>query len=246
MKSETTKLPIKDPKKKDKKLTSKAPLHKGHRERLRQHILQSACDTVSESDLLEYLLFAAHPRIDVKPLARSLLEECGSLKRVFAAEQDVLRDISGVNDAVLALIKAIHESMKTILREDLKVKTTLKSWKSVVDYLRLSIGYNPSETVRVLFLNKKYHLIREYVQAVGAVDYTPICIREIIKRCLACGASAIIVAHNHPSGNPLPSHEDLTITERLRKICSKVDVQLIDHFIVTPQDHFSFVVNGLL
>ncbi|WP_448605872.1 RadC family protein [Neorickettsia risticii] len=221
-------------------------LRKGHRLRLRQRIIQSAGGTISELELLEYLLFGTHPRIDVKPLAKSLLKEFGDFKKLFAADHDDLKSVSGVNDAVVALIKTVRESMKAILRKDLTSRTTLKSWKSVVDYLRLSIGNNPVETIRVLFLNKKYTLIREYVQELGATDHTPLCMREIIKKCLTCGASAMVIAHNHPSGNPLPSQEDLLLTGKLKKICQKVDVQLVDHFIVTPHDHFSFVVNGLL
>ncbi|ABD45823.1 JAB domain-containing protein [Neorickettsia sennetsu] len=221
-------------------------LHKGHRLRLRQRIIQDTAGTISELELLEYLLFGTHPRIDIKPLAKSLLKEFGDFKKLFAADPDDLRSVNGVSDAVVALIRTVRESMKAILRKDLTSRTTLKSWKSVVDYLRLSIGNKPVETIRVLFLNKKYTLIREYVQELGAADHTPLCMREIIKKCLTCGASAMVIAHNHPSGNPLPSQEDLLITGKLKKICQKVDVQLVDHFIVTPHDHFSFVVNGLL
>ncbi|ACT69217.1 DNA repair protein RadC [Neorickettsia risticii str. Illinois] len=129
-------------------------LRKGHRLRLRQRIIQSAGGTISELELLEYLLFGTHPRIDVKPLAKSLLKEFGDFKKLFAADHDDLKSVSGVNDAVVALIKTVRESMKAILRKDLTSRTTLKSWKSVVDYLRLSIGNNPVETIRSFFLTR--------------------------------------------------------------------------------------------
>ncbi|AHX11175.1 radC-like JAB domain protein [Neorickettsia helminthoeca str. Oregon] len=157
-----------------------------------------------------------------------------------------MKSVRSVNDAVVAIIKIVHESMQAILREDLETQPVLKSWKSVVDYLRISIGNRPIEAICVLLLNKKYTLIKEYIQDFGAVDHTMICTREIIKRCLSCGASAIVLTHNHPSGNPLPSEPDLVIIRQLQKICQKVDIQLIDHFIITPDEHFSFVVNGLL
>lgn len=232
--------------KKSSRFTTCKHIGYGHRERLRKKLIVSKSGTFPDYEILEVLLFSAKPRSDVKPLAKRLISGLGGFHKVFNANEDDLRQINGVNNAVIATIKAAKEAMQLILKADFQKKPVLNNWKSVLDYLRVSIGSENTEKFRILFLNKRYVLMEDYLQDIGTVDQTPLYIKEIIKKALLLGASAIIISHNHPSGNCKPSDVDLKATQKLHKACINVGIELVDHVIVTTSSHFSFASNGLL
>jgi DNA repair protein RadC len=220
--------------------------HIGHRERLRKKFIASKNGTFLDYEILEILLFGAKLRSDVKPLAKQLIAKLGGFHKVFSSDANELRQIKGVNDTLIAIIKAVKEALQIILKADFEKKPILNNWKSVLDYLKLSMGSDSTEKFRILFLSKTYVLIEDYLQDVGTIDQTPLYIREVIKKALSLGASAVIISHNHPSGSCKPSDADLKVTEKLQKACVNIGLELVDHLIITTNSHFSFASNGLL
>ena len=218
----------------------------GHRARLRERFISSKRGATQNYELLEILLFSAKLRGDVKPLAKSLIKSFGGFDRVFYASADELRAVDGVNDSAVAAIKAVYESIEKILHAGIEKKPVIGNWKKIVEYLRYSIGGASTENYRVLYLNKKNMLIANDLQDFGTVDQVPMYCREIIRRALFLKASALVVAHNHPSGDPQPSQADIEVTNQLDQACFSVSIKLIDHLILTKNDHFSFVQNNLL
>ncbi|GFZ78988.1 DNA repair protein RadC [Rickettsiales bacterium] len=218
----------------------------GHRARLRERFIASKCGATQDYELLEILLFSAKLRGDVKPLAKSLIKGFGGFDRVFYASADELRAVDGVNDSAVAAIKAVYESIEKILHAGIEKKPVIGNWKKIVEYLRYSIGGASTENYRVLYLNKKNMLIANDLQDFGTVDQVPMYCREIIRRALFLKASALVLAHNHPSGDPQPSQADIEVTNQLDQACFSVSIKLIDHLILTKNDHFSFIQNNLL
>lgn len=222
------------------------PHHVGHRSRLRERFLKGGASAVADYELLEMVLYAASPRMDTKPLAKKLLAHFGSFAKLAHATPLELAKIDGMGDAAVAAIKAIHASAERLLREEASQGPVIQSWTALLDYCRVSMGHKKIEEFRVLFLNHKHALIADEVQQTGTVNHAPVYPREVVKRALDLNASAIILAHNHPGGDPTPSKEDIEITKQIVAAALSLGLLIHDHLIIAGNKHYSFKSNGLL
>lgn len=222
------------------------PHHSGHRDRLRARFVKSGAGACEDYELLELLLFSAIPRRDVKPLAKALLKQFGSIAGVLAADMQDLAKVKGLSDNSAALVKLVHALTQRMLIEDVEQKPILSSWKKLLDYCHVAMAHEKREQFRVLFLNRKNQLIADEVQQVGTVDHAPVYPREIVKRALEHGATALILVHNHPSGDPSPSDSDIAMTEEIVRAARTLDVVVHDHLIIAKSGHASFKALGLL
>src|SRR6516164_8427967 len=201
-----------------------APHYAGHRMRLRERFLDAGAGALADYELIELVLFRAIPRRDCKPLAKSLLAKFGSFAEVISAARERLREVGGLSDAAIAELKARH---------------VLSSWSSVLDYCRTVMAYGEREEFRVLFLDKRNHLIADERQQVGTVDHTPVYPREVVKRALELSATAVILVHNHPSGDPTPSRADIQMTQAIVEVARPLGIAVHDHLIVGKDGHAS-------
>lgn len=222
------------------------PHYRGHRDRLRQRFLQAGPDSLADYELLELLLFAAIPRRDVKPLAKQLLEQFGSLGGVVAADAVQLERRAGLGSSSVAAVKVVAAIATRMLKEQVADKPVLSSWAQLIDYLTLAMKYEKAEQFRLLFLDRKNQLLADEVQQRGTVDHAPVYPREVVKRALELHASALIMVHNHPSGDPAPSKADVEITRQVSKALAAVNVVLHDHLIIGRKGHTSFKSMSLL
>lgn len=197
-------------------------------------------------EILEHILYSAYSRIDVKPVAKSLIENLGSLNKVFNADLEALQNIEGVNNAAISAIFCVKQAFVRSAREEIKDLPIINNWKKLLDYLKASIGSLNKENFRVIYMNKRYRLIAEDLQNFGTVDQTPIYVREIIRRALLIGSTSIVISHNHPSGDIQPSSSDMFLTRQLAEACKSIGIELIDHIIITFSSYFSFKENRLL
>lgn len=218
----------------------------GHRARLRERFLTGDDTSLPDYELLEILLFSAKPRGDVKPLAKSLLTKFGSLKGVLYASENELAKLDDVGEGAIACLKAVRIAAQRMLREEIKERPIIQSWTSLLDYCRSTMGEEKIEQFRILFLNHKNTLITDEVQQTGTVNHTPVYPREVVKRALELGASALILCHNHPSGDPTPSKPDIDMTNQIQTACAAVGIEIHDHLIITQSEHYSFKSHGLL
>jgi DNA repair protein RadC len=226
--------------------TRAATDHHGHRRRLRDRFL-SAPHSLPDYEFLELLLFQAIPRQDTKPLAKRLLAAFGNdLGRIANAGDAELKAVDGVGDAALAALRLIGEGARRLLRRQVMERPLLGSWNQLLDYLRVAQGENRTEQFRLLFLDAKNRLIADEVHQTGTIDETPVYPREVAKRALELGAAALIVVHNHPSGDPSPSKADIAITRDIAAALRALDIALHDHLIVGREKHASFRGLGLL
>lgn len=225
--------------------TAAQPHHAGHRDRLRARFL-AAPDTVADYELLELLLFAAIPRRDVKPLAKRLIAQFGSLGGVLNAEAAQLQRRAGISEGTVALLRAVAAGARRMLREEVASRPVVSSWQQLLDYLSVAMKYEKTEQFRLLFLDRKNALIADEVQQRGTVDHAPVYPREVAKRALELHASALLMVHNHPSGDPTPSPGDVAITRDVAKALKAVGVTLHDHLIIGRRDNASFKSLGLL
>lgn len=223
-----------------------APHHNGHRDRLRARFVKSGAGACEDYELLEMLLFAAIPRRDVKPLAKALLAQFGGVAGVLAADMHDLAKVKGLSENSATLIKVVHALTQRMLISDVEKKPILSSWKKLLDYCHVAMAHEKREQFRVLFLNRKNQLIADEVQQVGTVDHAPVYPREIVKRALELGATALILVHNHPSGDPSPSDSDIAMTEEIIRAARTLDVTVHDHLIIAKSGHVSFKAMGLL
>jgi len=214
--------------------------HAGHRERLRARFLSAGADALADYELLEMILFAAIPRKDTKPLAKTLIARFGTFADVLQAPETQLREVEGVSDGVVAQMKLIRASALRMMRQQVMHKPVLSTWNAVLDYCRVSMGFECKEHFRILFLDKKNNLIADEVQQSGTVDHTPVYVREVVKRALELSASALILVHNHPSGDPTPSRADIDMTLLIVAAAKPLGVTVHDHIIVGRQGHASF------
>jgi DNA repair protein RadC len=220
--------------------------HLGHRARLRQRFLAAGAEALADYELLELLLFAARPRGDVKPLARRLIARFGSFAEAVSAPAEALAAVDGMGEASIVALKAVPAAAARLLGSTMIDRPVLSSWSQLLDYCRVAMAHLPVEEVRVLFLDRKNRLIGDERQGRGTVDHTPLYPREVVKRALELGASALIVVHNHPSGDPTPSQADIAMTKRLAEASAALGLALHDHLIVARGGHTSFRAAGLL
>jgi DNA repair protein RadC len=215
------------------------PHYHGHRERLRERFRDAGPEALSDYELLEMALFTAQPRRDMKPLAKSLIKVFGSFAEVIHAPEARLREVKGIGDVSINLIKLIAAASGRIARAQVPQRILLSSWSSVIDYCRTTMAFADKEQFRLLFLDKRNQLIADEVQQVGTVDHTPVYPREVIKRALELSATAIILVHNHPSGDPTPSQADIQMTKAIVDIAGPLGISVHDHIIVGKNGHAS-------
>lgn len=218
----------------------------GHRARLRQRLLEGGSEALADYEVLEYLLFGAQARGDTKPLAKELLARFGSLPAVLDAEPGALRQIKGISDAGVGAIKIASLAARRMARGEVIQKPVLGSWQALLDYLSIDMAHLTVERVRVLYLDTRNRLIRDHLASEGTIDEASIHPREVIRRGLDIGASALILVHNHPSGNPEPSRADIQITNRIAEAGRLLGITVHDHVIVGREGHVSLRSKGLI
>jgi DNA repair protein RadC len=214
------------------------PHYHGHRDRLRQRFYSAGPDALSDYELLEMALFAAIPRRDTKPLAKALLKTFGSFAEVIHAPEARLRE-AGLKDGAVNQLKLIAAAASRIAKGEIKRNVALSSWNEVIDYCRSSMAFADKEQFRLLFLDKRNQLISDEVQQIGTIDHTPVYPREVIKRALELSATALILVHNHPSGDPAPSQADIQMTKQIIDIAAPLGIAVHDHIIVGKNGHAS-------
>lgn len=211
----------------------------GHRSRIRSRFRNGGSDAVPDYELLEMILFRVFPRGDTKPIAKRLIARFGSFAEVIAAAPERLKEVEGVGERAVDELKLVKAAAERMTRGAIKTKTTLSSWSSVIDYLRLAQAFDDREQFRILFLDKKNNLIADEVQGKGTVDHTPVYVREVVKRALELSSTAIILVHNHPSGDPTPSRADIDMTKQIIDAARPLGVTVHDHVIVGRDGHAS-------
>lgn len=224
------------------------PHYLGHRDRLRARLREGGEDALPDYELLELILFAAIPRQDVKPLAKRMLDAYrGDIAELISAPRERLKEISGVGDAVIDQLKLVRAAAGRLARQKAKAnEVTLSSWRALVDYCMLQMARETNEQFRILFLDRKNKLIKDEVQNRGTVDHTPVYPREVVKRALELSASSIILAHNHPSGDPTPSSADIEMTKQIVDAAKILDITVHDHLIIGRTGHVSLRQLGLM
>jgi len=220
--------------------------HAGHRQRLRSRFLNAGGESMPDYELLEMVLFAAIPRGDVKPLAKRLLKRFGGFADTIAAPSETLSEIQGMGEAAVAALKVVEAAAQRLGQEAVMSQPVLSNWDRLIEYCRMRLGRAEREHFRVLFLNRKNVLIADEEQQRGTIDHTPVYPREVVKRALQLGASAIIMLHNHPSGDPEPSKGDIDMTREIKETAERLGIVLHDHVIVSKTGHRSFKSLGLL
>jgi len=215
------------------------PHYHGHRERLRARFREAGADAVSDYELLELVLFRAIPQRDVKPLAKELIAKFGSFAEVVAAPVTRLTEVKGLGDAAITELKVVQAAAGRLARGEVRKRTVLSSWGSVLDYCRTTMAFADKEQFRVIFLDKRNQLIADEVQQTGTVDHTPVYPREVVKRALELSATAIILVHNHPSGDPTPSRADIQMTQAIVEVAKPLGISVHDHIIVGKEGHAS-------
>ncbi|HYI63380.1 MAG TPA: DNA repair protein RadC [Allosphingosinicella sp.] len=218
----------------------------GHRARLRQRLFEGGPDALHDHELVEYLLGLAIPRRDTKPLAKKLLREFGGFGGLMAADAATIARVGEISDGAAAALKIAQASALRLLEKEIVARPILASWQALLDYLRADMAHEPIERVRVLFLNSKNLLIANETMWEGSVDESAVYIREIMRRALDLHATAIIVVHNHPSGDPSPSQQDIRLTRDLAEAGRHLKVTLHDHVIIGASGHSSLRALGLI
>jgi DNA repair protein RadC len=231
-----------------------APLAKGrlpsyiadHRKRLRQRFMTGGAAAVPDYELLELVLFRSIPRRDVKPLARALLDQFGDFNRVITALPERLGEVNGVGEAVIIDLKILEAAAHRLMRSKVMKQHVISSWNAILDYCHTTMAHRETEQFRVLYLDRKNTLIADEEQARGTVDHVPVYPREVAKRALELNASALILVHNHPSGDPTPSPSDIDMTTRVQDACLALGLTLHDHLIIGKSRELSFRSEGYL
>jgi DNA repair protein RadC len=218
----------------------------GHRDRLRTRFLKGGADAMPDYELLELTLFAALPRRDTKPLAKALLARFGSFAEVIAAPRARLMEIPGVGENVANHLKIVEAAAQRLGKTGVIGRAALSSWSALLDYCTAAMARSPNEEFRVLFLDRKNVLIADEVQTRGTVDHAPVYPREIVKRALELSASAMILVHNHPSGDPTPSRVDIAMTREIVTAAKTLGLAVHDHLVIGRAGHSSFKSVGLL
>lgn len=217
-----------------------------HRKRLRDRFLQGGADAVPDYEMLELVLFRAIPRQDVKPLARRLIEAFGDFNRVLSAPNDRLAEISGVGTAVICELRVVAAAAQRLARARVMDRPVMSGWDALLDYCHTAMAHRETEHFRVLYLDRKNTLIADEEQGRGTVDHVPVYPREVVKRALTLNASALILVHNHPSGDPTPSEADIAMTDQIMRAAGALGLVLHDHLVIGKSAEFSFRAEGLL
>ena len=215
------------------------PHFHGHRERLRERFREAGAEALSDYELLE-LVFRALLRRDVKPIAKDLIAKFGSFPEVISAPAARLAEVKGLGTAAITELKIVHASAMRLTRGQVRKRPVLSSWSSVIDYCRTTMAFAEKEQFRVLFLDKRNQLIVDELQQTGTIDHTPVYPREVVKRALELSATALILVHNHPSGDPTPSHADIEMTRTIVEVAKPLGIAVHDHIIVGRDGHASF------
>ena len=219
---------------------AEAPPHfHGHRERLRSRFMEAGSEALADYEMLELVLFRAVPRRDVKPLAKDLLARFGSFAEVISAPAARLAEVDGLSEAAITEFKVVQAAAHRLAKGQVGKRPVLSSWSAVLDYVRAAQAFAEKEQFRILFLDKRNQLIADEIQQEGTVDHTPVYPREVVKRALELSSTAIILVHNHPSGDPTPSHADIEMTKEVAKVAKTLGIQLYDHVIVGKDGHVS-------
>ena len=222
------------------------PHYVGHRDRLRERAGAGGLAALPDYEVLELLLFRSIPRGDVKPLAKQLLARFGSLGAVFGADLDALKSVRGAGEAVALDLRLVQEAALRAAREQASRRTVISSWSALLAYVKAALAHEPREQVRVLFLDKKNQLIADEITGEGTVDHAPVYPRELMRRALELSASALILVHNHPSGDPTPSSADVEITRQIVEAGRALRINVHDHLVVGRDGVASFKALGLL
>ncbi len=220
--------------------------HAGHRRRLRERFMTAGAEALADYELLEMALFRALPRRDTKPCAKALIGRFGSLAGVLAADPAELKKLDGIGDIAVADLKLIRAFAERLGREQILGRQVLSSWSAVLDYCRTAMAHESREQFRILFLDKKNVLIADEVQQRGTVDHTPVYPREIVRRALELSATAVILVHNHPSGDPTPSDADVRMTRTIVDAARPLGIAVHDHVVIGRSGHASFRTMGLI
>ncbi len=229
-----------------KEAKAEEPHYHGHRDRLRQRFVQAGPEALADYEMLELILFMAIPRRDVKPLAKQLLLRFGNLAGVLNATLTELQTVDGISEVVAICLKSVQAASHRLMKQDVIKKPILNSWTRLLDYVGATMAHERKEYFRLLFLNKKNELIADEIQNSGTVDHTPAYPREIMKRALEVGATALILVHNHPSGDPKPSQADIEMTAAIVAAGQPFQIAIHDHLIVSKNGISSFRTMGLL
>ena len=216
------------------------PHYRSHRTRLRERFAEVGEQAMRDYELLELVLFRSIPQRDVKPLAKAMIARFGSFAEVVGAPRERLIEIDGIGEATALDLKLVEAAARRLARGAIGQRAVLASWKDVIEYCRTAMAFSEREQFRILFLDKRNFLIADEVQSSGTVDHTPVYPREVVKRALELSASALILVHNHPSGDPTPSNADIRMTNDLQNIAKPLGIALHDHIIVGRNGHASF------
>ena len=217
-----------------------------HRKRLADRFMQGGPSAMPDYELLELILFRAVLRQDMKPLARRLIDTFGDFNRVLSAPKERLLAVNGVGDAVVRELKVVEAASHRLARSRIMNRPVISSWEAIVDYCHTIMAHRETEQFRILFLDRKNVLIADEEQGQGTVDHVPVYPREIVKRTLELNASALILVHNHPSGDPTPSDADISMTEQINTAAQALGLVLHDHLIIGKSRELSFRASGLL
>ncbi|MGN6375949.1 MAG: RadC family protein [Sphingomonas sp.] len=218
----------------------------GHRARLRQRLIDSGGDGLLDHELIEYLLALVIRRQDTKPLAKRLLAEFGGLGGLMAADPAALKRVEGMGEMSIAAIRVVHATALRLLRADVAEKPVLANWQALLDYLRADMAHHTIERVRVLHLNTRNMLIRDEEISRGSIDEAAVHVREVIRRAIDLGSAALILVHNHPSGDPSPSRADIDLTRAIAEAGKRLNIIVHDHVIVGTSGHASLRAMGLI
>lgn len=218
----------------------------GHRARLRKRLIEGGGDALLDHELIEYLLALAIPRRDTKPLAKRLLHEFGGIGGLLTADGESLARSGGLGDTAVAALKIVQAAALRMLSDPIREKPILSNWQALLDYLRVDMASLTIERVRVLHLNSRNVLIRDEVMSEGSVDQAPVYVREVIRRAIDLGSAAIILVHNHPSGDPAASRADIQLTKDIAEAGRKLGIAVHDHIIIGADKHTSLRAAGLI
>jgi DNA repair protein RadC len=219
--------------------------HIGHRARLRERLLRDG-EGLLDHELVEYLLMLAMPRIDTKPIAKALLHEFGGIGGLFAADAEALKRVKGLGEAGAAAIRIVPAAALRLLRAEVAERPVLGNWQALLDYLRADMAHHAVERFRVLHLNTRNMLVRDELMSEGSIDQTAVYVREVVRRALELQSAALILVHNHPSGDPSPSRADIEITRAIASAGKPLGIAVHDHLIIGTSGHASLRSQGVI